>query len=92
MLELHERNVGIEKTFLCNFLFENWRSQSKHYHDYHLGDMFLLLTKEVLCSILDMKEKKNFLVYFWLPIGTYHKNLDIWNLFLKSSKFGSLFS
>ncbi len=53
--------------------------------------MSLLLTKEVLCSIQHMKEEKNFLVYFWLPIGTYHKNLEIWNLFLKSSKFGSLF-
>jgi hypothetical protein len=39
-----------------------------------------------------MKEEKNFLVYFWLPIGTYHKNLEIWNLFLQSSKFGSLIS
>jgi hypothetical protein len=54
--------------------------------------MFFFLTKEVLRSILDMKEEKNFLVYFWLPIGTYHQNLEIGNLFLQSSKFGSLIS
>jgi hypothetical protein len=45
--------------------------------------------------ILDMKVGKNkikIFLYSWLPTGTYHKNLAIWNFFSsKSGEFRSFF-
>jgi hypothetical protein len=40
------------------------------------------------------KKKIKILLYSWVPIGTYHKNVKIWNLFIyisKSGDFGPFF-
>jgi len=42
--------------------------------------------------LIRKKKKKKIFLYSWLPTGTYHKILAVWNLFLKKSgECGSFF-
>jgi hypothetical protein len=53
-----------------------------------------IIQKKILTKfgyMVDMKVEKNrFIIYFWLPIGIYHRNQTIWK-FLKFGEFGAFF-
>jgi len=56
------------------FLRILWHSQSGNHSKNNLAKFGYILDMKV------EKKKTRILLYFWLPTGTYHKNLAIWKI------------
>jgi len=78
-----ERCISI---FLGVKICQNVKKEKRKY-SINIPSLFFKISpnfKRNFGYILDMKnpKKTKILLYSWLPLQTYHKNLAIWNLFL----------